>query len=626
MQKTGTSFLHEKNPSFHASTEVETVAGYLRVGGESIPNAPTDKLRAYLGFVANKEYVNDGILTGDERSVDRQVEAASVSLTEENANAYVKFQAKVARELGRGGEIDVDTMDRRTKMDALRLVRKDQQKQLHDWVNELNDEHNKYPDWYKYWMFESVKRHTAFNDDTDKHDRPKGFEKRSRSSFALFPELDRESVSLVYEALVEKLGGQAMGFEYNDMRALLHKAQFSELYTEAQNYGYKITDELKAVTTGTWHDFEQSDHRDDAEALSELIRSYRTGWCTAGAETAAVQLSNGDFYVWCSTNPETGQDEVPRIAVRMEQGVVAEVRGIVGGKRQELESELSDTVMDKIAHLPGGESYFKKAMDMKRLTAIEKRLAIGQDIAREDLLFLYEINGEIEGFGNDKDPRVEEIRDTRSWLVDTRLMSGEDTETGIAMWILNNSNNQNFFVSALWEKKLTHLDKSVALYMAHNILGEVSALAENINVFQGLTYDELAKAIIAGGNIQDAAWNITKFRDLSIEVAETLMAHGKLEALYYGSQAFTDLSKVDIRALVSGMSAEDQHMLERVKDCDREAGYDSTGDYDEDAMLSISELKYDYGIDPTESMRNYDQALLAAARMQRNVIQNTSVH
>ncbi len=42
MQTPGSSFLHERNPNLHASQEVESVVGYLRAGGEHIPNEPAD--------------------------------------------------------------------------------------------------------------------------------------------------------------------------------------------------------------------------------------------------------------------------------------------------------------------------------------------------------------------------------------------------------------------------------------------------------------------------------------------------------------------------------------------------------------------------------------------------------
>lgn len=610
--KTGSAFLHEKNPSFHASSEVETVANYLRVSGESIPNQPAEKISAYLGFLASKELVNDGVLTGDERSIDRQVEAASVHLTSENANAYIKFQAKVARELGRGGEINPDALDEKTKMDALRLVRKDQQKQLHDWVNELNSEENKYPDWFRHWMFESVKRYSAFNDEAGKNGQPRGFEKRSRSSFALFPELDRESVSLVYDALTEKLGGQPMGFEYDNMRKVLDKAHFNELYAEAQNYGFKITDKLKAITTGSWRDFEQSDHRDDAEALSGLVRSYRTGWCTAGIETASIQLSSGDFYVWCSTNPDTNKNEVPRIAVRMEQGEIAEVRGIVGGQRQELESELADIAVSKIANLPGGEGYFKKAADMKRLTEIEKKHNGKQELDREDLRFLYEIDARIDGFGYDQDPRIEELRDQRDWLADMMFISGKGSESEVAEWLLEEPEYIKCLTDGLWNGEFTQLDESIALRIAGIGEGEYSnILARSINTFPGLTYEKLAKMIINSGElgIQRLAWTLPEYHNLSRDMAELMIRDGHIESVYWGIDAFADFEGIDESEL--SLSQDERLTLKEMNESQRIYG----------ERITMIELKYYDEMDADKmqvAVEDYVYGMLAISEERQN--------
>lgn len=75
MKIPGSSFLHDRNPQLHSSEEVESVAEYLRAGGEHIPNEPADKISAHLGFLANRDYANDGILTGDQASIVRQIEA-----------------------------------------------------------------------------------------------------------------------------------------------------------------------------------------------------------------------------------------------------------------------------------------------------------------------------------------------------------------------------------------------------------------------------------------------------------------------------------------------------------------------------------------------------------------------
>ncbi|HSX35881.1 MAG TPA: hypothetical protein VLH84_03020 [Patescibacteria group bacterium] len=413
------AFLHDQNADLHSTRAFGTegvahVVDYLTANNERVPNQPADRIAAYVGFLADEAYVNDGILTGDRPSIDRQISATCVQLTPNNAEAYVKFQVKIAREQGAGGDVNLESMDEGQKMELLRTVRKDQVAQLGAWADELNSDETNYPDWFKYWAYKNVTGLTAFNPAVGKTGQPKGFEERSKGTFALFPELHRDSLSIVYQAMVEKLGGKKMDMGYEAMRGLLDRTKFKELYAEAQNYGFKITDELKAITTGSWTHFPRSNEDGAGQALSAVVRAYRTGWCTAGAATAATQLAGGDFYVWRSHNPGTDKEDVPRIAVRMQDCQVAEVRGV--NPQQELEPELVDTAIEMIRDLPGGDTYFQKAEDMKRLTAIEKRVAADPDVAltADDVRFLYELEREIQGFGYTKDPRIVEIRARRA--------------------------------------------------------------------------------------------------------------------------------------------------------------------------------------------------------------------
>jgi hypothetical protein len=99
----------------------------------------------------------------------------------------------------------------------------------------------------------------------------------------------------------------------------------------------------------------------------------------------------------------------------MEEGQVAEVRGVIGGRRQELESGLADIVMDKIKDLSGGDSYFRRAEDMKYLTEIERKIVANPevDLTDSEIRFLYEMDCDIQGFGHERDPRINEIRTLR---------------------------------------------------------------------------------------------------------------------------------------------------------------------------------------------------------------------
>ncbi|TSC56745.1 MAG: hypothetical protein G01um101418_595 [Parcubacteria group bacterium Gr01-1014_18] len=109
---------------------------------------------------------------------------------------------------------------------------------------------------------------------------------------------------------------------------------------------------------------------------------------------------------------------IPRAAIRMENGEIAEVRGIAS--EQNLDPYIGSVVDQKLGEFADGKGYQKKSEDMKRLTEIDRREKNGESLTKEDLKFLYEIESKIEGFGYEKDPRIEEIlgyRDVRSDLV-----------------------------------------------------------------------------------------------------------------------------------------------------------------------------------------------------------------
>ncbi len=96
----------------------------------------------------------------------------------------------------------------------------------------------------------------------------------------------------------------------------------------------------------------------------------------------------------------------------MQEGQIAEVRGIA--HEQNLDPYIGDTVKEKLAEFPDGEQYEKKSEDMKFLTEIENKIKKGKELNKDDLIFFYEIEQNIDGFGYQRDPRIEEIRNARS--------------------------------------------------------------------------------------------------------------------------------------------------------------------------------------------------------------------
>src|SRR3989338_1537319 len=76
---------------------------------------------------------------------------------------------------------------------------------------------------------------------------------------------------------------------------------------------------------------------------------------------------------------------------------------------------MQEALDGKLSEFGGeAEAYRKKSEDMRMLTALEKKREEGVLFTKNDLILLYEINGTIEGFGYQKDPRIAELRQGRN--------------------------------------------------------------------------------------------------------------------------------------------------------------------------------------------------------------------
>ncbi|MCA9344012.1 hypothetical protein KC947_03630 [Candidatus Saccharibacteria bacterium] len=193
------------------------------------------------------------------------------------------------------------------------------------------------------------------------------------------------------------------------LKQILKEGSFGRLYAHAITEVTPDDPELRNRIEGSWTQFHQTTDPRTARRLSGSLQGHGTGWCTAGESTAEAQLNGGDFYVYY-TRDEDGKDTIPRVAIRMQDGEVAEVRGVLPS--QELEPAMADIASEQLKDLPGGESYIQRAADMKHLTAIDNLLSKdpNAELSAEDVVFLYELNRTIEGFGYDEDPRVRELQ------------------------------------------------------------------------------------------------------------------------------------------------------------------------------------------------------------------------
>ena len=340
--------------------------------------------------------------------------------------SYFELQRRIARERGYG---DFELTDRQKEEDVKRL-RADQGESLTKWSDYLRSKENghSYPDWFKVYVWESLKKMGEFDEEGGK------FKKRTKSTVAPWPELNAEALSYVYDKVNEGVI-QGKDIEDKQMAELLNRGNFAAMYAYAI-YSTEVgglTPELREITDGSWvkYDRIEGEYRpnysrrrtrggyeatdkslvdsDTAMRLAESLQEKGTGWCTAGTNTAANQLSKGDFYVYY-TRDDDGNDTMPRVAIRMEGNQVTEVRGIA--PRQNVEDNLLDVVAEKLNTLPGGSEYYKKVEQMRQLTEIDNRVKAGGELTAEDLVFL-RFGERIEGFGLYDDDRVDRLLENR---------------------------------------------------------------------------------------------------------------------------------------------------------------------------------------------------------------------
>jgi len=316
--------------------------------------------------------------------------------TEDIPESYYEHQKEVALERGYGhAEITADQ-----KNQIQEEVINNQKSRLDVWIDYfLSEDANVYPFWAKYWAFQGMLKLGTY-------DKEKGeFHKRTRNTVEPFADLNREALAMSIDMMIKMLNKEEI--DDKELEILVKTGSFQKIYSYILTKVLKDNKNITKRNIGKWIKYDRgSDHM----PLVESLKGYNTGWCTAGESTAKSQLQGGDFYVYYTLD-ENDEYKVPRIAIRMEYNQIAEIRGIA--QNQNIESEIEEVVEEKLKEFPDRDKYYKKVNDMKKLTSIYKKHKNKEELSKEELRFLYEIDVEIIGFGYGKDPRINEILDER---------------------------------------------------------------------------------------------------------------------------------------------------------------------------------------------------------------------
>ena len=380
------------------------------------------------------------------------------------------------------------TNEQKQLVEEIVTIIEEQEGSLDQWVDYLALPDAPYPDWLKYWAIRNVLGMSEY--DKEK----KAFGKRTKDTTKRFPELDQQALSIVLDAIEKKNKKEGVDLSHlsehdrSDLEKLLEGENFSKLYARVLEISSPVTLELLKTTDGEWKKFPQNSNH---KILVATIERWRTGWCTAGESVAQSQLSRGDFFVYYSMN-EQNKPTIPRAAIRMEGNNIAEVRGIA--PNQNLDSYIGEVVQKKMREFPDGQAYEKKAGDMKLLTAIENKVKANKALSKDELIFLYEIDNPIEGFGYQTDPRIKELRDQRDLKSDAPVVF-ECEPNQIAWDYVEVNENTKAYIGPLFPGIFTELGQLEHIYTS---FPEVKIRREIIEI-GGKDAKQLEKELIKSG-------------------------------------------------------------------------------------------------------------------------------
>ena len=342
---------------------------------------------------------------------------------EDIPEAYWKQQEQILRDNGQGRELS-----RREKEILAKDLIDKQRQSITSWANYLGDKNCPYPLWFKVYAFDGIsKMSNALNlDDAD-------YNRRDNTTALSFPKLNAEILAKVYHQIndfygVDKENWLAQHSDDEKLVSLVKSANFPKLYAK-ELVDTKVilkTPERTEDVHGDWFEYKLGDE----EEIASLAEGTR--WCVVDPNVAHNYLVYGEYGHSKSTGADKESNSKAKFiifrlkdpnspgvyasngsaSIRLDpNGIVDEVSGLNDG--QAVEDALVPIVKEKALSLPGGEKYLQKFEDKQALIRLDKKMEKGEDLTKEELSFLYELDRPITTLDtyNREDPRIPELKE-----------------------------------------------------------------------------------------------------------------------------------------------------------------------------------------------------------------------
>ena len=512
---------------------------------------------------------------------------------EDIPDAYWKQQEQILRDNGQGRELS----EYEKEILAEDLIDK-QRQSITSWANYLGDKNCPYPLWFKVYAFDGIsKMSNALNlDDAD-------YNRRDNTTALSFPKLNAEILAKVYRQIndfygVDKEDWLSKHSDDEKLVSLVKSANFPKLYAK-ELVDTKVilkTPERTEDVHGDWFEYKLGDE----EEIASLAEG--TKWCVVDPNVAHNYLVYGRYDHSRNTGAnKESSSKAKFIIFRLEDpnspgvfasngsasirldpdGKVAEISGLNNG--QAVEDALVPIVKEKALSLPGGEKYLQKFDDKQTLIKLDNKMKEGEDLTKEELSFLYELDRPIATLDtyNREDPRIPELKE--KYGIEYALEKGVDANKMVAsLDSCDIAKNLDSFL-----KQGADINNTVNHMKAYDIAKNLDSLLKqgaNINnTINNMDSYRIAKNLDTllehGADIN----NILDYNMLSEDIAEeldSLLKHGADINIILDNMTPEDVSSrldsllkhgADINNIIDNMEAEDiaedlDYLLERGAD------------------------------------------------------------
>ena len=361
---------------------------------------------------------------------------------EDIPEAYWKQQEQILRDNGQGRKLS----EYEKEILAEDLIDK-QRQSITSWADYLGDKNCPYPLWFKVYAFDGIsKMSNALNlDDAD-------YNRRDNTTALSFPKLNAEILAKVYRQIndfygVDKKDWLSKNSDDEKLVSLVKSANFPKLYAK-ELVDTKVilkTPERTEDVHGDWFEYKLGDE----EEIASLAEGTR--WCVVDPNVAHNYLVYGEYGHSKSTGADKESNSKAKFiifrlkdsnspgvyasngsaSIRLDpNGIVDEVSGLNDG--QAVEDALVPIVKEKALSLPGGEKYLQKFDDKQALIRLDKKMEKGEDLTKEELSFLYELDRPIATLDtyNREDPRIPELKE--KYGIEYALEKGVDANKMVA--------------------------------------------------------------------------------------------------------------------------------------------------------------------------------------------------